>query len=212
MVLSEICAPALIYLVFSITHITIDTYKGLYNTAFAKVWVALVFTIVLNYLCSKGLGIISWLIVFIPFVLMTLIIGILLYMFGLNPATGRLNVYSSANKYRPIQPPPPDYRKLARQKYYNGQNILNNIDNDLKYDTSPWSKRHDKHYKYDKYDNSDDDKHDKKYYDKKHHNKKHHNKKYDEHYNYRDKGGSKKYRHNRDRGNGEEDKISTYYI
>jgi len=100
MVLSAICPPALIYLVFSVTQISIDTFQGMYNTAFAKVWVSLIFTIVLNYLCSQGLGIISWFIVFIPFTLMTLIISILLYLFGLDPATGRINISASPKQFR----------------------------------------------------------------------------------------------------------------
>ena len=89
MVLKRICAPALIYLVFSITQIVIDTIKGMYNVAFIKIWVALIFTILLNFLCNRGLGIISWLIVFIPFILMTIIVTLLLVMFGLDPITGR---------------------------------------------------------------------------------------------------------------------------
>lgn len=89
MVLQDICTPALIYLVFSITQIVIDTVQGKYNIAFIKLWVALIFTILLNYLCTTGLGIVSWLIVFIPFILMTVIVSLLLLMFGLDPLTGR---------------------------------------------------------------------------------------------------------------------------
>ena len=75
--LAELCPPALIYLIFSTTQIVIDTIKGFYNTAFLKIWVTFAFTILLNFLCKKGLGIVSWIIVFIPFILMTLIISIL---------------------------------------------------------------------------------------------------------------------------------------
>ena len=89
MVLQEICTPALIYLVFSVTQIVIDTFKGMYNIAFIKLWVALIFTIPLNFLCNKGLGIVSWIIVFIPFILMTVIVTMILLMFGLDPLTGR---------------------------------------------------------------------------------------------------------------------------
>tara|TARA_B110000046_G_scaffold185854_2_gene229872 strand:- start:7256 stop:7753 length:498 start_codon:yes stop_codon:yes gene_type:complete len=89
MFLQEICSPALIYLVFSITHVVIDTVQGMYSVAFIKLWVALIFTILLNFLCSSGLGIISWFIVFIPFILMTVIVSFLLLMFGLDPLTGR---------------------------------------------------------------------------------------------------------------------------
>ena len=89
MVLQDICTPALIYLIFSITQIVIDTVHGKYNMAFIKLWVSLIFTILLNFLCTSGLGIVSWLIVFIPFMLMTVIVSLLLLMFGLDPLTGR---------------------------------------------------------------------------------------------------------------------------
>ena len=98
MVFTDLCPPALIYLLFSITQIVIDTVKGLYNTALIKIWVALIFTILLNYLCISGLGIISWLIVFIPFILMTLVVSILLLMFGLDPSTGKIKVGEKRGK------------------------------------------------------------------------------------------------------------------
>ena len=78
MVFNQLCPPALIYLIFSTTQVIIDSVKGLYNTALIKIWVAILFTILLNYLCSLGLGTISWLIVFIPFILMTLVVAVLL--------------------------------------------------------------------------------------------------------------------------------------
>jgi hypothetical protein len=90
MVLENICPPALIYIFFSLTHIIIYTLNGQYNTAFVTFWVALVFTVLLNYLCERGLGIISWIIVFIPFILMTVIIAILLLVFGIDPNSGRM--------------------------------------------------------------------------------------------------------------------------
>ncbi len=51
----------------------------------------LIFTFLLNILCSQGLGIISWIIVFIPFILMSIITAILLFVFGLDPYTGKLH-------------------------------------------------------------------------------------------------------------------------
>jgi len=87
-----LCPPALIYLIFSLTQIVIDTINGLYNTAVIKIWVSFIFTILLNYLCNLGLGIISWVIVFIPFILMTIIVSILLLMFGLDPTTGKIKI------------------------------------------------------------------------------------------------------------------------
>jgi predicted membrane protein len=84
----KLCPPALIYVVFSIAQIIIDTIKGLYNTAFMKFVVALLVTFLLNSLCDGGLGIISWIIVFIPFILMTFVVAMLLYIFGMNSTIG----------------------------------------------------------------------------------------------------------------------------
>jgi uncharacterized protein YacL len=81
--------PALIYLVYAFTHVVIDTYKELYNTAVIELWIGVVFTLLLNVLCEQNLGIISWLIISIPFVLMTVIASLLLFVFRLNPATGQ---------------------------------------------------------------------------------------------------------------------------
>ena len=88
----QLCAPALIYLAFSLTQIIIDMFKGLYNTAFFKCVIMIIITILLNALCSSGMGIISWIIVFIPFIFMSVIVTILLVVFGLNPETGKLDV------------------------------------------------------------------------------------------------------------------------
>lgn len=87
----SLCPPAIIYLIFSITQILIDTFKGLYNTALIKFIIMIMITLLLNILCQSGLGVISWIIVFIPFILMTVIVSMLLYIFGLNASTGTLN-------------------------------------------------------------------------------------------------------------------------
>lgn len=93
----NLCAPAIIYLIFSVTQILIDTFKGLYNTAFMKVIVTIMVTLLLNILCEKGLSVVSWIIVFIPFILMTVIVSMLLYIFGLDVATGSLNYSCDAS-------------------------------------------------------------------------------------------------------------------
>jgi hypothetical protein len=87
----ELCAPAIIYLIFSIAQILIDTFKGMYNTALIKAIVMILITFLLQILCERGLNIISWIIVFIPFILMSVIVTMILYIFGLNPTTGKIN-------------------------------------------------------------------------------------------------------------------------
>lgn len=89
--IEKLCPPAILYIAFSITQIVIDTFQGMYNTAFLKFLVMIIFSIVLNILCNRGLGIISWFIVFVPFIMMTIITSILLFVFGLSPATGGLD-------------------------------------------------------------------------------------------------------------------------
>ncbi len=87
----NLCGPAIIYLIFSLTQIIIDLVKGLYNTAFMKTIVMAMVTLLLNILCEKGLSVVSWIIVFIPFIMMTVIVSMLLYIFGLDASTGSLN-------------------------------------------------------------------------------------------------------------------------
>ena len=91
----NLCGPAIIYLIFSITQIIIDMFKGLYNTAFMKSIVMVMVTLLLNILCEKGLSTVSWIIVFIPFIMMTVIVSMLLYIFGLDASTGKLNCNNS---------------------------------------------------------------------------------------------------------------------
>jgi hypothetical protein len=93
MILKSLCPPALIYLIFTVTQIGIDVVKGYFNTAFMKLWQTVIFTILLQFLCNAGLGIISWIIVFIPFMLMTVITVMLLTVFGLDPKSGKVKVY-----------------------------------------------------------------------------------------------------------------------
>ncbi len=88
----SLCAPALIFLIFSIIQIFIDIFKTYYNQAFFKFISMILVTLLLNILCKKGLGTIAWLLVFIPFILMTLISIILIVVFGLNPAEGDYTV------------------------------------------------------------------------------------------------------------------------
>ena len=89
MALETKCTPALLYVAFSIIHIMIDIFKDLYNTALVKFVVMIVFTLILNILCERGLGMVSWMLVFIPFISMTIITAVLLLALGLSPYQGK---------------------------------------------------------------------------------------------------------------------------
>ena len=131
----NLCPPAIIYLIFSVTQIIIDIFKGLYNTAFVKVIVTVMVTFLLNILCQKGLSVVSWVIVFIPFILMTVIVSLLLYIFGLDAATGSLN-YNCKNSNTKcgdgisidgagnIIIYDPEYNATQKPVYYQSPNII----------------------------------------------------------------------------------------
>jgi len=155
----NLCAPAIIYLIFSITQILIDTFKGLYNTAFMKVIVTVMVTLLLNILCEKGLSVVSWIIVFIPFILMTVIVSMLLYIFGLDAATGSLNYKCDGKDSKTecgdgitidalgnIIVHDPEYNFSKNTVYYSSPNIIipnphnndtNVIDNNFNYNPIP---------------------------------------------------------------------------
>jgi hypothetical protein len=99
---ANICSPALVYLCFSLIQIIIDVYKKQFNTAFFKFWVMIIFTTLLNILCERGLGVISWLIVFVPIIMMTIIIFTLIYFLGFNP--GQANKIFNVENAKPLQP------------------------------------------------------------------------------------------------------------
>ena len=85
MLFDNLCAPAILYVVFSLTQIIIDIFKNMYNMAFMKFMVMIIFTILLNLLCKNGLGIISWFIVFLPFITMTILTTLILFVVDRSP-------------------------------------------------------------------------------------------------------------------------------
>jgi cobalamin synthase len=105
-----ICTPAIIYVVFGIIEILVDLHKGLNNTAFVRFVVVILFTALLNLLCSSGLETITWIIVLFPFLFTGLTVAIILFHLGLESATGMSRQYQSN-----IQPP---REYLFTSKYY----------------------------------------------------------------------------------------------
>lgn len=86
--LASYCAPAILYIAFSTIQIVIDIFKMEYHLAFIKLFVTGIIAVVLNMLCKRGLGVLSWIIVFLPFIMMTIISSLLLFVFKLKPTNG----------------------------------------------------------------------------------------------------------------------------
>mgnify|MGYP001246686483 CR=1 FL=1 len=97
-----ICAPAIVYIMFSLTHIIIDSFNQLYQVAFIKLVISVIFTWLLDLLCKQELGVISWIIVFLPFMFMSIITAILIFAFGINPEFGIQNSTINRNNNNQI--------------------------------------------------------------------------------------------------------------
>jgi hypothetical protein len=122
----DICPPALIYIVFSFTQVIIDSFKGLYNLAMAKFLIMLVVGFLLNTLCQGGLGIVSWIIVFIPFILMSIIATMVLYAFGLKATTGKSKSvrFQDTPEHQPQPQPQPEPEKEIDIKTKNKEYVI----------------------------------------------------------------------------------------
>tara|TARA_Y100001970_G_scaffold290602_2_gene424942 strand:- start:867 stop:1166 length:300 start_codon:yes stop_codon:yes gene_type:complete len=83
--LEKLCGPVIIYIGFCLVHILIDLIQKQSKQALIKFFVMFIFSFVLQILCKKGLGIISWIIVFIPFIFFTYLTAIIFFVFGVNP-------------------------------------------------------------------------------------------------------------------------------
>ena len=98
-----LCPPAFLYLILCTIQIILDLIYGLYNTAFVKIFVTAIITIVLDFLCYLDLGFISWIFVLIPFLFMTFIVSLILFVFGWDVASGK-SIHTTP---QPIMTSPP---------------------------------------------------------------------------------------------------------
>ena len=74
---AQLCTPALLYLLFSLTYIFSNIYVHHYGSALLHFLMMCVITLALNMLCEQGLFALAWLIVFIPFITMTIISAVM---------------------------------------------------------------------------------------------------------------------------------------
>ena len=94
----KLCAPALIYLCFSIIQIILDMFKELYQEALFKLVTMIIITLMLNILCEQNLELVAWIIVLVPFILMTEMIIMLVYIFGVNVSNGTIDYKKDTNE------------------------------------------------------------------------------------------------------------------
>tara|TARA_B100000902_G_C27208985_1_gene863266 strand:+ start:246 stop:533 length:288 start_codon:yes stop_codon:yes gene_type:complete len=85
MFLTKFCPPATIYFVFMLVHVLVEISNNNHKGATLQLVIGLLMTVLLQLLCIKRMGIISWIIVFIPFIFYTYMMIILYHVFGIYP-------------------------------------------------------------------------------------------------------------------------------
>jgi hypothetical protein len=70
--IDSLCPPALLYLIYTTIHIGLDLSLGLFATALIKSVMAIAGVVILDALCSVELGVVSWVIVATPFIMVAL--------------------------------------------------------------------------------------------------------------------------------------------
>jgi len=85
MLLNYLCPPALIYVVFFLIQIIVELGNNNYKQALIQTIICIIFTCILQIFCNANLSIISWILVFIPIIMYTYMVLLILMVFRLNP-------------------------------------------------------------------------------------------------------------------------------
>ena len=69
---------------------SIDIIQGFYNVAIVKIAVLFIFGAGLNFLCESGYTLVAWLLIFVPFVLLSLVVVLILFMLSKKETSGNV--------------------------------------------------------------------------------------------------------------------------
>jgi len=85
MLLNYLCPPALIYVVFFLIQIIVELGHNRYKQALVQTIICIIFTCILQIFCNADLSIVAWILVFIPIIMYTYMVLLILMVFRLNP-------------------------------------------------------------------------------------------------------------------------------
>ena len=85
MLLNYLCPPALIYVVFFLIQIVIELGNNRFKQALVQTIICIIFTCILQIFCNANLSIVAWILVFIPIIMYTYMVLLILMVFRLNP-------------------------------------------------------------------------------------------------------------------------------
>ena len=68
-----LCTPTIIYVVFAGIQIILDVKANRMDIVKVKLIISIIFACLLEILCRRGMGLISWILVFVPFAVVTMV-------------------------------------------------------------------------------------------------------------------------------------------
>jgi len=86
MLLDNLCTPTVVFIVFSIAHLSLDMYDQQYTLALLKVVLVILMVCLLEMLCILKLHVVAWVLVFMPLILYSYMTLIIFSVFGLDPS------------------------------------------------------------------------------------------------------------------------------
>lgn len=95
---NSICSPALIYVIYMSIQVIIDIFQGFYNRSLVKILLLFVFGAMLNILCESGYTIVAWILVFVPFILLSFTVIAILFLLNKKETTGSIETEQDENE------------------------------------------------------------------------------------------------------------------
>lgn len=86
MYIENLCTPAILFIFLMMFHLMFELYDKEYSMALLKLICSILFILCLQLLCIGGMGLISWILVFLPVIVYSYMALLLFFVFGLNPA------------------------------------------------------------------------------------------------------------------------------
>lgn len=91
----SVCSPALLLLSFSAAYMVVQVYHRHWGTFFETALISAVLAMLLQALCARHLTVVAWIVVFVPFIYMSLVISLVAY--SLIPFSASSSSASSGN-------------------------------------------------------------------------------------------------------------------
>ncbi len=83
--LENLCTPAILFIFLMMFHLIFELYDKEYSMAMMAVVLAVLVVLCIQILCLSGLGLIAWILVFMPLIVYTYMGFLLFVIFGTDP-------------------------------------------------------------------------------------------------------------------------------